>query len=613
MMHKLLIVLIFLLFLMHPVAADQITIRDAEYTVNSTLANPQSLNQTTLPTMVKVRYADVGYKTDLEKPLVNQTTLPTMIEVRHADVSYRSGIEKPLVEQTTLPTMIKVRYADVSYRTGIEEPTVNQTALPTMIKVRHADVIFKSDLSDGFGLSSLPGNAEILEFRHTTGTVEPWSEVAAVVVISNIGTTTRSFWVGLSYKKEGTSTWINIPPQQSVDLYPGGSANVQFNWTVTNEPGTYDLFTKIWDGYDASTDQMIPPSYDERVDTSAFTISDDLPDDPPGTSFDSAITLHLEGGVTDVIDQWEATYYKIYLNKNEELSLSLRNNPNLEITLYNPQRDQVASSGHIEYNAANEEGYFHIKIVNRNLQARYTFDVYVTQPRPPKVMTSQPHLLGTYNLEPSKPISDRVVDGCIGEIRVKGSSSEYQIEIELDTPTIRLYDANSNALEGDYPVPLSFCDNGSFVLLSYDENVTLTPSGIAFYDTEGNQLESGGGWFDALLMDIVNFGLGKIIPVPIPTNLLGVLLETNERTLAPAVFYDDANHDIRSIMISPLRGGVKTVIVEFNKCEGTPYTDDMLHLYVNAKCAGEMESTPHIGPIIVVGTKYITDIPLITE
>jgi hypothetical protein len=314
-----------------------------------------------------------------------------------------------------------------------------------------------------------------------------------------------------------------------------------------------------------------------------------------------------------VIDQWEATYYKIYLNKNEELSLSLRNNPNLEITLYNPQRDQVASSGHIEYNAANEEGYFYIKIVNRNLQARYTFDVYVTQPRPPKVMTSQPHLLGTYNLEPSKPVSDRVVDGCIGEIRVKGSSSGYQIEIELDTPTIRLYDANSNALEGDYPVPLSFCDNGSFVLLSYDENVALTPSGISFYDAEGNPLESGGGWLDALLMDIVNFGLGKIIPVPIPTNLLGVLLETNERTLVPAVFYDDANHDIRSIMISPLRGGVKTVIVEFNKCEGTPYTDDMLHLYVNAKCAGEMGSTPHIGTIIVVGTKYITDIPIITE
>jgi hypothetical protein len=113
-----------------------------------------------------------------------------------------------------------------------------------------------------------------LEFSHKTGTVEPWSQVAAVVVISNTGTTTRSFWVGLSYKKQGTSTWINIPPQQSVDLYPGGSANVQFSWTVTNEPGTYDMFTKIWDGYDASTDQMIPPSYDEQIDIGAFIIAD---------------------------------------------------------------------------------------------------------------------------------------------------------------------------------------------------------------------------------------------------------------------------------------------------------------------------------------------------
>jgi hypothetical protein len=290
---------------MYPVAADQITIRDADYTVNSTLTNPLSLNQTTVPTMVKVRYADVGYKTDLEKPIVNQTTLPTMIkvryadagyrsgiekplveqttlptmiEVRHADVSYRSGIEKPLVEQTTLPTMIKVRYADASYRSGLEEPAVNQTTLPTMIKVRHADVIFRSDLSDlpGDQDSTGPtsGNAEILEFSHTTGTVEPWSQGAAVVVISNTGTTTRSFWVGLSYKKQGASEWIDIDPQQSIDIYPGGSANVQFSWTLTDEAGTYDIFTKIWNSYNASTNQMIPPSYDERTDTGAFIIAD---------------------------------------------------------------------------------------------------------------------------------------------------------------------------------------------------------------------------------------------------------------------------------------------------------------------------------------------------
>ena len=311
-MHKLFFV-IFLLFLMYPVAADQITIRDADYTVNSTLTNPLSLNQTKVPTMVKVRYADVGYKTDLEKPIVNQTTLPTMIKVRHADASYRSGIEKPLVEQTTLPTMIKVRhadasyrsgiekplvvqttlptmikvrYADASYRSGLEEPAVNQTTLPTMIKVRHADVIFRSDLSEGLDLSDLPGdqdstgptpgNAEILEFSHTTGTVKPWSQGAAVVVISNTGTTNRSFWVGLSYKKQGASEWIDIDPQQSIDIYPGGSANVQFSWTLTDEAGTYDIFTKIWDGYGASTDQMIPPSYDEQIDIDAFIISDQL-------------------------------------------------------------------------------------------------------------------------------------------------------------------------------------------------------------------------------------------------------------------------------------------------------------------------------------------------
>ena len=115
--------------------------------------------------------------------------------------------------------------------------------------------------------------AEILEFKHTTGTVNPKSRGTALVAIENTGTNTRSFWVGLSYKKQGASEWIDIKPQQSIDLEPSLSTNVQFRWTLTSEPGTYDIFTKIWNSYDTSTKKMIPPSYDEQIDEGSFTIA----------------------------------------------------------------------------------------------------------------------------------------------------------------------------------------------------------------------------------------------------------------------------------------------------------------------------------------------------
>jgi hypothetical protein len=146
---------------------------------------------------------------------------------------------------------------------------IKKTAITKMLSCFLVFVILMSAVP----VSASTDQAEILEFKHTTGTVNPKSRGTALVAIENTGTNTRSFWVGLSYKKQGASEWIDIKPQQSIDLEPSLSTNVQFSWTLTSESGTYDIFTKIWNSYDTSTKKMIPPSYDEQIDEGAFTIA----------------------------------------------------------------------------------------------------------------------------------------------------------------------------------------------------------------------------------------------------------------------------------------------------------------------------------------------------
>ena len=146
---------------------------------------------------------------------------------------------------------------------------IKKTAITKVLSCFFVFVILMSVVP----VSASTDQAEILEFKHTIGTVNPKSQGTALVAIENTGTTTRSFWVGLSYKKQGASECIDIKPQQSIDLEPSLSTNVQFSWTLTSEPGTYDIFTKIWNSYDTSTKKMIPPSYDEQIDEGAFTIA----------------------------------------------------------------------------------------------------------------------------------------------------------------------------------------------------------------------------------------------------------------------------------------------------------------------------------------------------
>jgi hypothetical protein len=354
-----------------------------------------------------------------------------------------------------------------------------------------------------------------------------------------------------------------------------------------------------------------------------------------GSSFDNPITICKEGTVKDKLSEGETIYYKIWLNKDKDVTLSLDfgyladiiSNSNLDIYLYNPDREEVsASTGEnwnafevdeqIAYNTGSEEGYYYIKIVNLHSQPQYepeefSLGVNVKSQLLPTVIEPTPVLLGTYSLELSAPGS-KIIDGNIGEIKVFGSSNKYRIEIELDTPVVRLYNAENHYL-GEYDIPLTFHGSDSAIVLAFDEKVHMNLDGIAFYDSEGNQIEQGGRLLDALLTDIISIGLGKIIPLPIPTSTLGVLLESQDEMLVPDILSDDITHDVKSVVIAPKKGEIKKVVVFFSKGLGGTPVDNTLHLYVHVKGTGYPSglSLGQYIPPIIVGTKYINDIPLV--
>jgi hypothetical protein len=113
-------------------------------------------------------------------------------------------------------------------------------------------------------------SAEIVFFDPPTDTVQRGTQAQAIVRIKNTGTTTRSFWVGLSLAESGATLddwpvgWYDIPPQRTDSLQPEQEQTLSFNFVIQwwLVPGDYIAATAIWEGYNEETNLMVPPEYD---------------------------------------------------------------------------------------------------------------------------------------------------------------------------------------------------------------------------------------------------------------------------------------------------------------------------------------------------------------
>jgi hypothetical protein len=120
-------------------------------------------------------------------------------------------------------------------------------------------------------------NAEIVWFNPPTGTLQRGNQASATVRVKNTGSSTRSFWVGLSFAEpdagEWPDGWYDIPPIETNILGPGAEQTITFNfdilWWLT--PGNYTAVTAVWEGYDSQNNLMVEPRFDDSTATS-FTL-----------------------------------------------------------------------------------------------------------------------------------------------------------------------------------------------------------------------------------------------------------------------------------------------------------------------------------------------------
>jgi len=138
-------------------------------------------------------------------------------------------------------------------------------------------------MPNAFSLLGGVDNAAITSWTPPSGTLRAGATASASVTIKNTGTTTRSFWVGITWWDSARTTH-DVTPKQSTSLVPDGQATLSFSWTIPSGAaiGSCEVGAGVWNGYSGGL--MVSPEYDSRDQVGAFTIVGNNP--PPGTYVD---------------------------------------------------------------------------------------------------------------------------------------------------------------------------------------------------------------------------------------------------------------------------------------------------------------------------------------
>ncbi len=116
-------------------------------------------------------------------------------------------------------------------------------------------------------------SASLIEFNAPKGNFNSGDSLVASVIVRNTGTTTRAFWVGLSYHKPDGS-FYDVPPQQTNTLSPQQDQLLRFIWNLPQDApaGQYGAFAAVWNGYDQVHNQMIEPRFDAKNLANSFSV-----------------------------------------------------------------------------------------------------------------------------------------------------------------------------------------------------------------------------------------------------------------------------------------------------------------------------------------------------
>ena len=158
--------------------------------------------------------------------------------------------------------------------------------------------------------------AEILELSPPRGTLQRGTQAEATVRVRNIGSTTRRFWVGLSFAAPGAAEWpdgwLDLPPIESALLAPNQEDLITFTFDVLSwlPPGSYGATTAIWEAHDASANLMHEPRY-ANMSASSFELGSFTADDIMNVRLSPTVTLE---SLTEPLEQVQELDYRSWLS-----------------------------------------------------------------------------------------------------------------------------------------------------------------------------------------------------------------------------------------------------------------------------------------------------------
>lgn len=131
-------------------------------------------------------------------------------------------------------------------------------------------------------------DAQIARFDVPVGSLRHDQQASATVRVVNTGTTARSFWIGLSFAHESTTSaawpegWFDVAPKQTTLLQPGQPADIELPFTIPQHmpEGRYYAVGSVWDGFDGQ--RMVAPRYYDTRDNPQWN---DGPDGQGSLSF----------------------------------------------------------------------------------------------------------------------------------------------------------------------------------------------------------------------------------------------------------------------------------------------------------------------------------------
>ena len=435
------------------------------------------------------------------------------------------------------------------------------------------------DLSEYFikhGLIEVADNAEIISFTPPSGTFQRGETASTSVVISNTGTTTRSFWVGLSWW-DSDGTRYDVTPKATSSLSPNGEGDVSFSFTIPSgaSAGWCDISTAIWDDY--SGGNVIEPQYDGEDRTNAFQIENI----PVISAEITEITLSDKNiKISDIIP----------------FQLTIKNTGNIKTTYY----VYLTILGPTEKDSSTymPDTILDQIIINEDEIKQHKFTWQVPDDAPPGAYSVIFHVYDKDLNDPNAKYLDGkgkpfcfMIDRDVSYVQIEGSKDNRVISVHIDNVDVEKY-----SLLTEQKTRLEKRSHIDLLDLYHFLNFSSIP-GVPFeYELALGNIDiqiSDDGSYDFTILQMFN-GIGKVYNAPI-IDLYDEALADFSETVISSIFS----------IIRPGSGSVIPIWKNFVEGEWDELIEEIIVTVIDVKTGGIVGFVKQLQTLVRIKSSYL--------